>query len=78
MIIKVFTTPVCPYCNTLKLFLKGKGFEFEEIDISQDEKSRDEIIDKTGQMGVPVIKIEEEYIAGFDREKICNLLNIKD
>ncbi len=51
---------------------------FEEIDVSQDAKSRDFIIEKTGKMEVPVIDIEGEVIAGFDRERIVKLLKIKD
>jgi len=51
---------------------------FEEIDISQDSQSRDFIVEKTGKMEVPVIDIEGEIIAGFDRQKIVKLLKIKD
>lgn len=76
--IKVYSTPTCAYCVTLKAFLKEKGFEFEEIDVAEDEKAREEMIKKTGQMGVPVVEIDEHIIIGFDKEKICKLLNIKD
>jgi len=76
--IKVFSTPSCPYCVTLKEFLKEKGFEFEDIDVSQDEESLNEMVDKSGQMGVPVITIDENVIIGFDKEKIKELLKIKD
>jgi len=61
----------------LKMFLKERNIEFEEIDLSQDEKTKEEIIQKTGQIGVPVIEINGEYIVGFDKEKIFQLLNIK-
>jgi len=76
--VKLFTSPSCPYCLTLKEFLKEHGIEFEEIDVSKDEKAREEMIEKSGQMGVPVVEINGEIIVGFDREKICKLLNIKD
>jgi len=59
------------------MFLKERNIEFEEIDLSQDEKTKEEIIQKTGQIGVPVIEINGEYIVGFDKEKIFQLLNIK-
>ena len=75
--VKVYTTPACSYCLTLKMFLKERNIEFEEIDLSQDEKTKEEIIQKTGQIGVPVIEINGEYIVGFDKEKIFQLLNIK-
>lgn len=76
--IKVYSTPTCPYCVTLKNFLKEKGFEFEDIDVSQSQKLLDEMVEKSGQMGVPVVDINGEIIIGFDREKIVKLLDIKE
>ena len=75
--IKVFSTPICPYCTTLKEFLKERGVEFEEIDVSQDEKAMKEMVEKTGQMGVPVMEIDGEIVVGFDREKIIKLLKLE-
>ena len=77
IMVKVYTTPTCSYCLTLRAFFKERNIEFEEIDLSQDEKTKEEIIQKTGQIGVPVIEINGEYIVGFDKEKIFQLLNIK-
>ena len=76
--IRVFSSPMCPYCETLKSFLKQHNIEFEAIDVSEDEKARDEMIEKSGQMGVPVIEIDGEIIVGFDKEKICKILKIKE
>ena len=76
--IRIFSTPTCPYCVTLKEYLKDKGFEFEDIDVSQDKIASDEMIEKSGQMGVPVVDIDGEIIIGFDREKINELLKIKE
>ncbi len=76
--IKVFSTPTCPYCVTLKEFLKEHNIEFEDIDVSQDEKARDEMIEKSGQMGVPVVEINNEIVIGFDKEIIKSLLKITD
>jgi len=75
--IKVYSTPTCPYCVTLKNFLKEKGFKFEDIDVSVNHEAAKEMIDKSGQMGVPVVDIDGEIIVGFDKEKIEQLLNIK-
>ncbi len=75
--IKVYSTPTCPYCVTLKEFLKDKGFEFEDIDVALDEKGREEMVKKSGQMGVPVVDIDGEIIIGFDKVKICKLLDIR-
>ena len=76
--IKVYVTPICPYCVTLKIFLKEHNIEFEEIDVSGNDKLVDDIIEKTGQMGVPVMDINGELIVGFDKEKISKLLDIKE
>ncbi len=76
--IKVYSTPSCPYCFTLKGFLKERNVGFEDIDVSQDEKARDYIIEKTGKMEVPIVEIDGEIVVGFDKEKIVKLLNIKE
>ena len=76
--IKVFSTPTCPYCVTLKEFFKEHNIEFEDIDVSQDEKARDEMVEKSGQMGVPVVDINGEIVIGFDKEKISQLLKITE
>ena len=78
MVVKLFSTPACVYCITLGEFLKENNIEFEEIDVSQDEKLKEEIIEKSGQIGVPVLEIDGQIIAGFDKKKICKLLNIKE
>jgi len=75
--VKIYTTPACPYCFTLKEFLKENNIEFKEIDVSQDEKTKEELIKKTGKMEVPVVEIDGQIVVGFDKEKICQLLNIK-
>ena len=76
--IRVFSTPSCPYCVTLKSFLEEKGFQYEDIDVAEDERAAKEMIDKSGQMGVPVVDIDGQIIVGFDRERISQILNIKD
>ncbi|NYT01008.1 MAG: NrdH-redoxin [Methanocellales archaeon] len=68
--IKVYSTPTCPYCRMVKSFLKEKGVDFEDIDVSVDSKAAEEMIKKSGQMGVPQIEINEKIIVGFDREAI--------
>jgi glutaredoxin-like YruB-family protein len=75
--VRVFTTPACPYCFTLKEFLKEHSIEFQELDVASDEVAREEMIKKSGQMGAPVIDINGEWVTGFDKAKIVNLLKIK-
>ncbi len=76
--VKVYSTPSCPYCVTLKNFLKKHKINFEDIDVSEREKDLNEMIEKSGQMGVPVINIDGEFIAGFDKKRIVELLKIKE
>lgn len=78
MKVRLFTTPICPYCLTLKRFLEEKQIEVELIDVSSDDKAREEMVEKTEQTTVPVLEIEGEYIVGFDRKKICEKLGIED
>lgn len=74
--VKVYSTPTCPYCVTLKEFLKEKGVQFEDLDVATDETARNEMVEKSGQMGVPVSDIDGQIVIGFDREKICQLLKL--
>lgn len=76
MIVKLYSTPSCPYCYTLKEFLKDSNIEFEDIDISQNQKAKKEMIKNSGQKTVPVVEIDGEIVIGFDKEKICKLLKI--
>lgn len=76
--VKVFSTINCPYCVTLKEFLKEHKIAFEEVDVSENEAAQKEMIEKSGQIGVPVIDIDGQIIVGFDKEKITQLLNIHD
>ena len=76
--IKIYSTPACPYCVTLKEFLKEKGFEYEDIDVSQNQSMVDEMVEKSGQMGVPVVDIDGKIIVGFDKEKISEVLKIEN
>ncbi len=76
--VRVFSTKVCPYCVTLKQFLNDNKIEFEDLDVSENEEARKEMIEKTGQMGVPVIQIDDEIVVGFNKPKILQLLGIKE
>jgi glutaredoxin 3 len=76
--IRIFSTPSCPYCYTLKEYFKEHNLAFDDIDVSSDSKLLDEMVAKSGQMTVPVLEIGGEIIIGFDKKKINELLNIKD
>lgn len=74
--VKIYSTPTCVYCKTLKSYFKKNGIDFEDIDIANDEKQLQKMIKDSGQMGVPVVDIDGEIIIGFDKEKIDRLLKI--
>jgi glutaredoxin 3 len=75
--VKIYTTPTCIFCAMTKEYLKQKGILFEEVDVSKDEMAAQEMIEKSGQMGVPVIEIDGKIVIGFDKERIDELLNLK-
>ncbi|MEM2908327.1 MAG: Uxx-star family glutaredoxin-like (seleno)protein [Candidatus Hadarchaeales archaeon] len=74
--VKIYTTPTCPYCAMAKAFLRENGVEFEEINVAGDVSAAVEMIQKSGQMGVPVLDIGGEIIVGFDREAIKRALKL--
>jgi glutaredoxin-like YruB-family protein len=76
----IYTTPTCVYCKMAKEFFKENKIDYLEIDVSSDEKGAKEMIEKSGQMGVPVIIIKdqekEKIIVGFQKEEILKVLNL--
>lgn len=77
MVVKIYSTPTCPYCEMAKTFFKKNNIEFEEIDVSKDQKAAQEMIEKSGQMGVPVIDIDGKIIVGFNPQEIKKALGLK-
>jgi len=76
--VKVWSTATCPYCVALKAYLDEKGIKHEYIDVGADKEAAKEMIEKSGQMGVPVVEINGEIIIGFDKVKINQLLGIEE
>jgi len=74
--IKIYSTPTCPWCKRAKAYLTEKGIVFESVDVSSDAKAQKEMIDKSGQMGVPVLDIDGKIVIGFDKGKIDEILNL--
>ncbi len=70
----VYTSSTCPYCTLAKDYLKEKGVDFEEKNISTSREAREELMEK-GHTGVPVVVIDNEEIVGFDKSKIDTLLD---
>ena len=72
--IKIYTTPTCAYCKMAKEYFKSKNLSYEEYDVSKDIPRQKEMIEKTGQFGVPVIDINGKIVIGFDKPKIDQLV----
>jgi glutaredoxin 3 len=74
----VFSTPTCSFCNQAKRYFREKNIRFNDVDVSRDQSAARDMMRRTGQMGVPVILINNKPIIGFDKPKIMQLLNLKD
>jgi len=74
--VKIYSTTTCPYCTMAKEFLRENKVEFTEINVSKDRAAAKEMIEKSGQMGVPVLDIGGEIVVGFDREEIKKALKL--
>lgn len=74
--VTVFTSPTCTWCAAVKRHFQEHGIPYREIDISKDSKAADELVRRSGQMGVPQTDINGEIIVGFDRARINSLLGI--
>jgi len=72
----IYSTPTCHFCHAAKEFFTANNVEFTDHDVAADVEKRQEMIELTGQMGVPVIKIGEDVVIGFDEAKIKELLGI--
>lgn len=74
--VKIYSTSTCSYCIRTKQFLTENNIEFENIDVTTNETAAEEMIKKSGQMGVPILDIDGEIVVGFDKEKIKSLLGL--
>jgi len=72
--VTIYSTPVCHYCQAAKEFFKENNVAYTEHDVASDIDKRQEMIEMTGQMGVPVIRIGDDVVIGFDQNKVEELL----
>jgi glutaredoxin-like YruB-family protein len=75
-VVTVYSTPTCPFCIRLKQYLKDSGVIFTDVDVSVEHEKAQEMIKKSGQMGVPVLEADGKIVVGFDKEKIKEVLGI--
>lgn len=76
MKVKIYSTPMCPFCKKTKEFFKEHNVEYEDINIAENEKARNEIIEKSGQMSVPIIELGDDIIVGFNEQELKEKLKI--
>ena len=78
--VTIYTTPTCSYCRATKELFQQHNVTYTEVDVSRDQKIAREMIQKSGQMGVPVILIGEgkdmEIVVGYDRARLSKALNL--
>jgi glutaredoxin-like YruB-family protein len=75
--VAIYTTPSCTYCRMAKEFFKEHSIAYEEFDVAADPVRRGEMVEMTGQLGVPVIKIDNAIMVGFNRLKVGELLGVQ-
>ncbi|MBM2817998.1 MAG: glutaredoxin-like protein, YruB-family [Parcubacteria group bacterium] len=75
--VQIYSTPTCSYCHMAKDFFKKNNVSYEDFNVATDLEKRKEMVEKSDQMGVPVILIDGEIIVGFDKAKISRLLGVK-
>ena len=78
MMVKMYTTPTCVYCKMAKEFFQKNKVEYTAVDVTDDESALQEMIQKSHQMGVPVIDIDGEIFVGFNRAEIEKALKVAE
>jgi len=76
--VKIYSTPTCPFCKRAKEFFKKYNVAYEDVNVAEDEKARDEMVEKSGQMSVPVIEIGDKFIVGFDEQELKKKMKIEE
>ncbi|OHA74439.1 MAG: NrdH-redoxin [Candidatus Wildermuthbacteria bacterium RIFCSPLOWO2_01_FULL_48_29] len=75
--VTIYTTPTCVYCRAAKEFFADHKVQYEEKDVARDEQARNDMVQKSGQLGVPVITVDDEVVIGFDESRLSELLGVK-
>ena len=75
--VTIYSTPTCHFCVAAKEYFKENNVSYEEFDVASDAEKRKEMMEKSGQLGVPVILIDDQIVVGFNRPKLAQLLGIR-
>ena len=74
--VSIYSTATCTYCKHAKDFFKDKGIQYDEFDVGIDQEKRKEMVDLTGQLGVPVIRIDDHIMVGYDQNAVAKALGL--
>ncbi|OJI08762.1 MAG: NrdH-redoxin [Candidatus Vogelbacteria bacterium CG10_big_fil_rev_8_21_14_0_10_49_38] len=74
--VTIYSTPTCHFCHAAKEFFKENDIKFSDYDVSSDSEKRNEMVERSGQMGVPVIFVDDEMVVGFDETRLRSLLGV--
>jgi glutaredoxin-like YruB-family protein len=74
--VTIYSTPSCHFCHAAKDYFTETGVMYQDFNVAEDLEKRKEMVDMTGQMGVPVIRIGDDVVVGFDQAKIKELLAV--
>ncbi len=75
--VKVYSTPTCPWCKKAKQFLDSNHIQYQDLNVADNKEARDEMIELTHQMAVPIIAVGEEFVIGFNEKALKDKLGIK-
>ena len=75
--VTIYSTPTCHYCSMAKEYFDANKIKYESFDVASNMEKRKEMMEKSGQLGVPVIIIDDQVVVGFDRPRLAQLLEIK-
>ena len=72
----IYSSPNCVHCNHAKEFFKENSIEYTDYDVTENQEKRQEMVEKSGQMGIPVIFVGDEMVVGFDKDRLSQLLSV--
>ena len=75
-VVKVYSTPTCPWCRRTKMWLDSKGIKYQDLNVADDKAARDEMINITHQLGVPIITVDGDVIIGFKENELKAKLGV--
>lgn len=75
-LVKIFSTPTCPWCKRAKLFLESNGIKYQELNVAEDKVAREEMVNSTHQMAVPTIMIDADFVVGYNEKALKEKLGL--